>query len=154
MGGDLGAGLMHRLQRRAGQLELAARLQAERGANLRPLSHKADDVFAFAHGFPAEALHSFQQLADAGPAVIGHRLAGPGVVDEFLVLGADAPVGRRLAPPGEVANQVVAALDRAAGGLRNGHRAPEPDDVGANARAVVRRANPPRQGGTIIFVLT
>ena len=49
-------------------------------------------LLAFEHRLPAEALHAFQQLADAGLALIGERLVGLQVVDEFLVLGADAPL--------------------------------------------------------------
>jgi DNA-binding transcriptional ArsR family regulator len=46
------------------------------------------------------------------------------VVDEFFVFGADAPVCLGAAALRQLANKIVAALDRAAGGLRNGHGTP------------------------------
>ena len=81
---------MNGLERRAGKFELPARLQAtaRRRSGCRPMM-----LLAFRDRLPAEALHAFQQLADAGRAVIGERLVGLEVIDEFLVLGADAPVG-------------------------------------------------------------
>ena len=79
-------------------------------------------LLAFQHRLPAEALHAFQQLADAGLAVIGDRLVGLEVVDEFLVLGADAPFGLAGGSPWtEWRTRSSRLLDRAAGGLRNGH---------------------------------
>jgi len=140
----LAAGLMDGLERRAGQFELPARLQAQRGAVLGPRSHKADDVVAFANRLPAEALHAFQQLADSWLAVIGQRLVGLEVVDEFLVLGADAPLVAGTAAFRQVTHKVIAALDPAAGGLRNGHEAP--------SRRYLRTVRSPRKA--IIFVLT
>src|SRR5206468_10572410 len=116
-GGHLGAGLMHASERRAREFELPARLQAEGGAILG----QADDVLAFAYRRPAEALHAFQQLADARLAVIGDRLAGLQVINEFFVLGPDAPFAARTAAARQVTHKVIAALDRAAGGLGNGH---------------------------------
>ena len=117
MGVHLGAGVVNGLHGRTGQFELPARLQAQRRAVLR----QADNVFAFAHRLPAEALHAFQQLADARLAVIGDRLLRLEVVDELFVFGADTPVGLGPAAFGKVTNQVVAALNFAAGGLWNGH---------------------------------
>src|SRR6201999_3762513 len=96
---------------------LPARLQTDG----RTVLAQADEGFALAHGLPTEALHAFQQLANAGPAVIGHRLVGLQIVDKFFVLGADTPFGLWPAAFRQLANKIVAVLDRTAGGLRNGH---------------------------------
>ena len=61
---QLGAGLVHGLERRAGQFELAAGLQRDRAA----AGHvdQADDVLALHDRLPAEqALHAVEQRADA-----------------------------------------------------------------------------------------
>jgi hypothetical protein len=113
----LGTGLVHRFQGRARQLELAARLQTDPGAVLG----QADDVLAFQDRLPAELLHAFEQRLDAGNAFVAQRVMGLQAVDEFLVLGADAPILARLAAFGQIPHEVVARLDRPAGRLRNGH---------------------------------
>ena len=95
---QLGAGLVHGLDRRAGQLELAARLERDRAA----AGHveQADDVAVLDDRLPAEQmLHAFEQRADAAAAVIGNRAVALDREGEFLVLGADAELRLRLARP-------------------------------------------------------
>ncbi len=93
--------VVDRLQRRAGELELAAGLQRD----VRPAAVKADQGLAFAHVLPAEALHAFEHGEDAGVALIGHGLERSGPEGEFLVFRADAVRAGRLAPFGEVGRQ-------------------------------------------------
>ena len=57
---------MHGFDLRAGELELAARLERDRAA--AGDVEKADDVWPFHDGLPAEkVLHAFEQRADAVP---------------------------------------------------------------------------------------
>ena len=60
----LAAGLVERLQRRAGELELPAGLERDRAAAGRV--DQPDDVLAVEDRVPAEQrLHAFEQRADA-----------------------------------------------------------------------------------------
>ena len=69
---QLGAGLMHGLERRAGQFELAAGLQRDRAAAGHVI--EPDDVAVLDDRLPAEqVLHALEQRADAARALIGHR---------------------------------------------------------------------------------
>ena len=69
---QLAAGLVHGLDRRAGQFELAARLQRNRAA-AGDVEH-ADDVVALHDRLPAEqVLHALEQRADRARALVGHR---------------------------------------------------------------------------------
>ncbi|MNN33521.1 hypothetical protein D3C81_1472830 [compost metagenome] len=87
------------LQRRARQLELAARLQTDRGGEaLGVFALQGDDVAGFLHRRPAKALQAGQHGQDAVLALIGGATQGGLVEAELLVFGADAPlVGRLLA---------------------------------------------------------
>ena len=108
---QFGGGLVHVFDRRAGQFELAARLQRN-GAAAGDVEH-ADDVVALHDRLPAEdVVHALEQRADRAAAGIGH---GPVVFDregEFLVLGADAELVLRLAARFEPGDEFVARLDR------------------------------------------
>ena len=104
-------GLVHGLDRRAGQFELAARLQRN-GAAAGDVEH-ADDVVALHDRLPAEqVVHAVEQRADARAARIGHRPVTVDGEDEFLVLGADAELRLRLAARLEPGDEFVARLDR------------------------------------------
>src|SRR5205807_1204563 len=109
-----------RFERRAGQLELSTRLEADRLLALR----QADDVIALHHGGPAETLHALEHGADAGMPRIGKRLPGREFVNELLVFGADAPLRARLSALGDVAHEIVARPDRSARGLGDRHGRP------------------------------
>ena len=64
-------GLVHGLDRRAGQFELPAGLQRNRAAAGDVV--EPDDVAALHDRLPAEQeLHAFEQRADAARAFIGH----------------------------------------------------------------------------------
>src|SRR5690606_19487245 len=114
----LGAGVVDRFQRRAGELELAAGLQRHAGAVLG----EGDDVVALLDGRPAEALQPLEQRAYAARALVGQR---PEVVEriaELLVLGADAPSLRWLAAGLEIFDELSLAGDDFALALRwSGH---------------------------------
>ena len=70
---DLARGLMHGLDRRAGQLELAARLERDRGR--AGDGGEPDDVLALHDRLPAEQqAHAFQQRADAARALVRDRI--------------------------------------------------------------------------------
>ena len=117
---QLGGGLVHVLDRRAGEFELAARLERN-GAAVGDVE-QADDVVALHDRLPAEqVVHAFEQRADRAAAGIGHR---PVILDregEFLVLGADAELFRRLAARFEPGDEFVARLDRGHVDLVTGH---------------------------------
>ena len=122
VGHQLGAGLMHGLDRRARELELAAGLERDRAA----AGHvgKADDVRPLHDRVPAEQhLHPLEQPADAAAALVGHRLVTLDREGEFFVLGADAELRRRLGSLGEPRNEVVARLHRRHVDLIAGHAA-------------------------------
>ena len=105
------AGLMDGLQRRAGKLELSARLERDRAA----AGHvgKADDVRPVHDRLPAEQmLHADEQRADRAAALVGHRLGVSVVNGELLVLGADAPLRLRFRAFGEPRDELVARFDR------------------------------------------
>ncbi len=103
---DLLADVMHGLERRARQLELAAGLQADiAGAPLQPDQGVAELVVLIDPG-PAEALQAGHQGVDAAAAlvvrIIGNGLMAAGAVDELFVLGADAVLAFGLAAAGQV----------------------------------------------------
>ena len=64
MGGELGCRLVQGLDRRAGELELAAGLERDRAAAVG--AGEADDMAVIDDRLPAEPrLHAFEQVADA-----------------------------------------------------------------------------------------
>ena len=107
---QLAAGLVDGLDRRAGKLELSARLERDRPAagHVR----EADDVRPVHDRLPAEQmLHADQQRMDRALALIGHRIVAVGREGEFLVLGADAELRFRLRALFEPGDQLVARFD-------------------------------------------
>ena len=108
---QLGRSLVHVLDRRARQFELAARLERNRAA--AGDVEQADDVVALHDRLPAEQmLHAVEQRADGAAAGIGHRAVVFDREGEFLVLGADAELRLRLAARFEPGDEFVARLDR------------------------------------------
>ena len=104
-------GLVHGLDRRAGQFELPARLQRNRAAAGDVI--EPDDVAALHDRLPAEQkLHAFQQRADAARALVRHGLMALQRERGFLVLGADAEFGRRLHARFQPRHEFVARLQR------------------------------------------
>jgi hypothetical protein len=104
---QLGLRLVHGLDRRAGQFELAAGLQRNRAAAGDVI--EADDIAALHDRLPAEQqLHAFEQRADALGAFVRHGLVALERERRLLVLGADAEVRFRLHAGGEPGDQFVA----------------------------------------------
>ena len=102
---------MHGLDRRAGELELPARLERDRAA-AGDVEH-ADDVAVLEDRLPAEqVLHAFEQRTDAAPALVGDRPVAFDGERKFLVLGADAEFRLRLHALGKPRDQGVARFDR------------------------------------------
>ena len=105
----LGADLVHGLERRAGELELAAGLERHGAAGLALGPLQRDDVLALQDRLPAEAgdqpLH---QGAHAARALVGNGAQRVGVEQELLVLGADAPALRGLGAGRDPGDEVVA----------------------------------------------
>ena len=98
---DFSDGLMDGFERRAGEFELAARLERDRAAGLFVV--QADDVVALHDRHPAELfVHAVEQRADPIVAVQHCLRRGPAYDRpdrrEFLVLGADAENAAGLAP--------------------------------------------------------
>jgi hypothetical protein len=105
------AGVVHGLDRRAGELELAARLERDRAA-AGHVEH-ADDIAVLDNRLPAEqVLHAFEQRTDAAPALIRDRPMALDSEWKFLVLGADAEFRLRRHAAGEPRDQGVARFDR------------------------------------------
>ena len=105
---ELLVGLVHAFERRARQLELAARLEADRAAFPAVLAAQRDDVAVLGDGIPAEALGSVSSsvLIPRSP-VIWHRRVALAVEAELLVLGADAPSRWRLGTRFEIGDELV-----------------------------------------------
>src|SRR5665811_673019 len=104
--------LVNRLQRRAGEFELAARLQADRAADGAIGAGQRDDVAVLADGVPAIAIVvGFEQRLDAAVAPIGHRRVVLDVETELLVLGADAPFVFGLRPGLQIGDEFIPRLD-------------------------------------------
>ncbi len=104
------AGLVQGFQRRAGQLELAGRLQTDAAIGTRKGYH----IAAFHNRLPTEAGEGSEQVADAARLVVGRCPAIFGAEHEFLVLGADPPLFARLFAGFEQADHVGLALDESA----------------------------------------
>ena len=91
----LGADLVDVLERRARELELAARLERDRGARAQERDERAARRLAL--GVPAVAVDERLEHGEhAALALVGERRAGRGVDAELLGLGADAVLLRRL----------------------------------------------------------
>ena len=103
------AGLVEMLALRAGKLELAGGLKADRAVG----AGQRDDVAVLDDRLPAELGQFGEQVANAARLVIGGRAMIAAAEDELLVLGADRPVLLRLLALREGREQIVAALDRA-----------------------------------------
>jgi hypothetical protein len=115
---NLVAGFVDGLERRAGEFQLAAGLEADVGAALL----QADQMPALHDRRPAEAVaQPFEHGADRAGAFIGQRRQGLEIVAEFLVLGADPPVLGRLAAGFEIRGELGGMLDRPAAGLGYRH---------------------------------
>ena len=138
----LGAGLMEIVERRARQLELAARLERDR----RLAARKPDEIVAVIDRLPAEPPQPFEQAADAAlAAVIGDRPQILAPEDEFLVLGADAPALARLGARGEIFDKLPPVGDRlTAGKRRSGHETGRPLIPRETHRRSVAAAGAPR----------
>ncbi len=112
------AGLVDGFQRRAGKLQLAARLQRDIGA----IQRQTNDLVAFQHRRPAIGVaQPLQNRLDRARAVIRQRLQRVFAITEFLVLGADAPVSDGLASRGEIFGHILGPFDRATARLRYRH---------------------------------
>ena len=135
------AALMDGLQRRAGELELSARLERDRAA----AGHigKADDVRPVHDRLPAEQmLHADEQRADRAAALVGHRLAGIGGERELLVLGAGPPLRFRFRAFGKPRDELVARFDWRQVDNVTGHLRDCPEGRGGTLHEVRARATP------------
>ena len=120
---QLARSLVHGLDLRTGQLELAARFERDRAA----AGHveQADDVRAFHDRLPAEqVLHSLEQRANTAASLVGHRPMTFEREREFLVFGADAERRFRLYALRDPIDEVGAPLDRSQVDLVTRHGAP------------------------------
>src|SRR5579883_136582 len=116
------AGLMQRLERRTGKLELAARLERDRAARPR----ECHEIAGIEHRLPAEPHQALQESANAVGTVIGDAAMIAAAEDEFFVLRADAPLARWLAARGKIVDELPLVGDRRAAGERwSGHVPPK-----------------------------
>ena len=125
---EFAGGGMHVGDRRAGELELAARLDRDRAAFLR---RQTDDVAGIEDRLPAGlATDAFQQRPDAAVARIGNRFAGLGVEGDLLVLGADREGFARLLAGREPVDQFDARGERCRIGHVARHALPRREIMG------------------------
>ena len=143
---QFGLGLMHGLDRRAGQFELSAGLQRNRAAAGNVI--EADDVAALHDRLPAEQeLHAFQQRADAARAFVRHGMMALQRERRFFVFGADPEFGRRFHAGFQPRHQFVARLQRRHIDLVTRHTNSGSRALRPNARGVggVREPTGPRK---------
>ena len=106
------------VQRRAGQFELPARLEADIAPSFSsPMSLPPSSTGAQ----PCRSRSPSSTASTLRSPVVGNRQEGILAIAELLVLGADAPVLGRLAAGGEIFRQLCVMLDRPAAGLGDGH---------------------------------
>src|SRR5262249_40632993 len=140
----LDMGLVNGLDRRARELELAARLERDRPAAGDVA--EPDDVLPLHDRLPAEEVaHAVEQRADAARAVVGHRLVTGEREGEFVVLGADAEPLPRLVARLEPRDKLVSGLDRRHVDLVTGHAV----SVGERAATIHKGAVAPQSMGCI-----
>ncbi len=99
--------LMKVLNRGAGKLQLAGRLQADRSVR----AGHGDDIAALFDGCPAIFAQRKQDIADSTAFVIGGRPVIVGPIDELFMLRPDPPGFRRLLAPRQRLEQLLTALD-------------------------------------------
>ncbi len=149
---QFGLGLVHGLDRRARQFELAAGLQRDRAATGDVV--KPDDVAALHDRLPAEQkLHAVKQRADPARAFIRHGLMALQRERGFLVLGAEPEFGSRLHARGQPRDQFVARLQRRHIDLVTRHKNSEGGAIRPNAPCGRGRPGPPgpkKRAGNII----
>ncbi len=106
---QLALGLVHVLDRRAGELELSAGLERDRAAAGDVV--EADDVALLHDRLPAEQeLHALEQRANAARTFVRHRPVAFECERRLLVLGAHAEFGRVLAAGLEPRDELVTRL--------------------------------------------
>ena len=104
---------MQGLERRAGELELAAGLERDAAG----IAAERDDVAVLLDRLPAEALQAPEDRTDAVGPIIGQRPEVAAAEGELLVLGADAPFVARLAARFEIGDELTPVDDRLAARL-------------------------------------
>jgi hypothetical protein len=115
-------------ERRARQLELAARLQADVRA---VLARQRDDRAALLDRRPAEPGQAAEQRADAARTLVGDRAVVVEPEGELLVLGADPPALGGLETLLDPGGELPAVRDRLAARARWGrHGVLTPPDRG------------------------
>src|SRR6185503_2658455 len=101
------AGLVEVFERRSAELELARGLEADGPVG----PGQRDDIAILQHRLPAELGQAQQQVADPAFFLPRWRTMVVAAIDEFLMLGADAPALGRLLAAAEDRQQIVAAFD-------------------------------------------
>ena len=103
--------LVHGLDLRAGQFELATRLERNGAAAGHVV--QADHVRPFHDGLPAQKmLHAFEQRADAAWPLVGDRAVPFERENKFLVLGANTELRLRPGALRQPSDEFVPPLDR------------------------------------------
>ena len=109
---DLLAGLENRLQRRAGKLELPARLKRDRAAQRAGRVFERDDMLQVVDRAPSRLFrHAFEQRADACRSLVRHGPQALAIERKFLVLRADAPLRLGLLALLDIGHKLVTAFD-------------------------------------------
>jgi hypothetical protein len=109
------------LERRAGEFELAAGLQAD----IRLAALERDHLAGLGHRRPAEPRHAVQQRLDAA-RLVGDRRVAADVEHELLVLGAHPPGAGGLGALVEPRDEVL-ERQRAIGDLSHADFLPPPN---------------------------
>src|SRR3546814_15693947 len=107
MPAGLGAGLVEVFERGAGEFELPRGFEADGAVAAR----QRDDLSALDHRLPTEAGERHQQVVDATGFVVAGRAVVGGAIDEFLMLGADAPAVPGLFALDHGRSELVAVFD-------------------------------------------
>src|SRR5262249_2170237 len=108
---DFARSLMDVLDRGAGELELAARLERDRSS----IDHRGepDEVLVLRDRLPSgEEAHAFEQRPDAARPFVWNRTMAVGREHELFVFGPDAEFRLRLDALLQPGDQSVARLDR------------------------------------------
>src|SRR6478736_4962169 len=120
MGAQFRFGLVQRLQRRAGKLELTTRFERDRPATIG--IEETDDVRPVRDRLPANAGgEALEKSTYAARSLVGNGRKIVLIKAEFLVLGANTEVRRRLFALRKPGDEFIPAFDGRRIGLVAGH---------------------------------
>src|SRR3546814_15714049 len=117
--GCVGVGLVEGVEGGGGWFELPRVFEADGAVAAR----QREDLSALDHRLPTEAGERHQQVVDATGFVVAGRAVVGGAIDEFLMLGADAPAVPGLFALDHGRRELVAVFDAGVVAVCGGARA-------------------------------